>query len=139
MYEYKFTALRVLDGSSILGSIDLGFNVHLQRRVKLAGISCPAPRLDYSIADPKERAEVREKGLKARSRARELVKEGGRQPEGLILQSFHDKDLASGYACGDVKFIYARDLFNYNPHSRPWIGWKSLGAALVQEGLATYV
>ena len=37
---------------------------------------------------------------------------------------------------GDIKYVYARDLYNEHPVNKPWVGWKSINAQLVQEGLA---
>ena len=41
MYEYHATVLRVVDGDTIDLDVDLGFHIHVQQRVRLAGINAP--------------------------------------------------------------------------------------------------
>lgn len=41
MYTYRATVLRVIDGDTLDVTVDLGFRVHHQIRVRLAGINCP--------------------------------------------------------------------------------------------------
>lgn len=41
MYEYNAVVVRVLDGDTIDVSIDLGFNVHINQRVRFLGINTP--------------------------------------------------------------------------------------------------
>jgi len=36
---------------------------------------------------------------------------------------------------GDVKYIYAKDLYNNQPGESPWVGWKSVSSQLLQEDL----
>lgn len=38
MYEYKATLLRVIDGDTVDASIDLGFDIHVKKRIRLQGI-----------------------------------------------------------------------------------------------------
>lgn len=137
MYEYKFKTHRVIDGDTVDGIIDLGFGVLLKERVRLAGINTPEVRLQSSITDPKERAQEKARGLQAKSRLKELLKEGEKQPEGLYIQTFLDKKGKYGRVLGEIKYVYARDLFNMKPGHKPWAGWKSVNAQLLQEGLAT--
>ena len=41
-YEYKFTHTKVIDGDTILGNIDLGFNIVLANQyIRLVGIDTP--------------------------------------------------------------------------------------------------
>jgi micrococcal nuclease len=41
-YEYKFTYTKVIDGDTILGNIDLGFNIVLSNQyIRLVGIDTP--------------------------------------------------------------------------------------------------
>ncbi len=68
MYEYKFKALRVIDGDTVDGIIDLGFNVLLKERVRLYGINAPETRLQRSIKNIKERKLEKTRGLKAKER-----------------------------------------------------------------------
>lgn len=135
MYEYKFKFLRVVDGDTVDGVIDLGFNVSLKERVRLYGINAPETRLQRSIKDVKERQAEKERGLKAKARLKELLTEAEKQPEGLYIETFLDKKGKYGRVLGDIRYVYARDLHNNQPGEKPWVGWKSIGAQLLQEGL----
>ncbi len=44
MYEYKCKLTKVVDGDTVDAMIDLGFNVWIKRRIRLAGINCPEVR-----------------------------------------------------------------------------------------------
>ena len=44
MYEYKVKVNEVIDGDTIDVSIDLGFDIFTNRRIRLAGIDCPESR-----------------------------------------------------------------------------------------------
>ena len=90
MYEYKFRVARVIDGDTVDGIIDLGFGVCLKERIRLAGISAPEIRLQKSIKDLDERTQEKERGLKAKARLKELLKEGAIHPEGLFIKTFFD-------------------------------------------------
>jgi endonuclease YncB( thermonuclease family) len=41
-YIYKATLKRVVDGDTIIAIIDLGCHVLVEKRIRLAGIDCPA-------------------------------------------------------------------------------------------------
>ena len=43
-YRYKAKILRVVDGDTVDVLIDLGFNIHVKERLRLAGIHAPATR-----------------------------------------------------------------------------------------------
>ena len=43
MYDYKFKVTRVVDGGTVEGIIDLGFDTHRKSRVVLRGIELPPP------------------------------------------------------------------------------------------------
>ena len=135
MYEYKFKFLRVVDGDTVDGVIDLGFNVSLKERVRLYGINAPETRLQRSIKDVKERRAEKERGLKAKARLKELLTQAEKQPEGLYIETFLDKKGKYGRVLGDIKYVYAKDLYNSNPNSNPWTGWKSISSQLLEEGL----
>jgi len=135
MYEYKFKVLRVIDGDTVDGIIDLGFNVLLKERVRLYGINAPETRLQRSIKDIKERKLEKTRGLKAKDRLKQILTDAEKQPEGLYIETFLDKKGKYGRVLGDIKYVYARDLHNNQPNEKPWVGWKSIGAQLLQEGL----
>jgi micrococcal nuclease len=44
MYNYNATLIRVVDGDTIDATIDLGFDVHIKKRIRLAGINAPESR-----------------------------------------------------------------------------------------------
>ena len=44
MYTYKAKCTRVVDGDTIDAMIDLGFGVHVKKRIRLAGINAPESR-----------------------------------------------------------------------------------------------
>lgn len=45
MYEYKITRVdKIIDGDTIDVTIDLGFNLNIKQRVRLAGIDAPETR-----------------------------------------------------------------------------------------------
>ena len=136
MYEYKFKFSRVIDGDTVDGVIDVGFGISLKERIRLIGINAPETRLQTSIKDIKERYAEKERGLKAKARLKALLKEGSQQPEGLYIKTFLDKKGKYGRVLGDIKYVYARDLFNMKQGHDPWVGWKSVNTQLVQEGLA---
>ena len=44
MYEYNAKCVRVVDGDTLDAEIDLGFDVKVKRRIRLAGINAPESR-----------------------------------------------------------------------------------------------
>ena len=50
MYEYNFKLLKIVDGDTVDGIIDLGFDVSVKKRVRLVGINAPETCLQRSIA-----------------------------------------------------------------------------------------
>ena len=44
MYRYNAKLIRVVDGDTIDAYIDLGFDVHVKKRIRLAGINAPESR-----------------------------------------------------------------------------------------------
>lgn len=135
MYQYKFKFTKVIDGDTVDGAIDLGFGVTLKERIRLYGIDAPETRLQKSIKDKKQREIEKQRGLAAKIRLKELLISGSRQPEGLLIETFLDKKGKFGRILGDIKYIYARDLHNFNSSSKPWVGYKSICKQLLEEGL----
>ena len=66
MFEYEATLDRVVDGDTIDVLIDLGFNIHTKKRVRIFGINTPESR----TRDKVEKV----KGLAAKARLKELLK-----------------------------------------------------------------
>lgn len=135
MYQYHFAFTRVIDGDTVDGIIDLGFGVSLKERIRLYGINAPETRLQSSIKDKQKRLEEKQKGLVAKKRLIELLKHGSSQPEGLLIETFLDKKGKYGRILGDIKYIYARDLYNNQPNAKPWVGYKSISEQLLEESL----
>lgn len=44
MYEYKVRVNEVIDGDTIDVTIDLGFDIFTNKRIRLAGVDCPESR-----------------------------------------------------------------------------------------------
>ena len=75
-YIYKIFVTRVIDGDTIDAEIDLGFNLKLNKRIRLHGIDTPETR----TRDKKEKAA----GLEAKRRLQEIVES---QQNQLYLKS----------------------------------------------------
>jgi|TARA_Y100000289_G_scaffold62654_1_gene72133 micrococcal nuclease len=135
MYQYSFSFTKVIDGDTVDGVIDLGFGISLKERIRLAGIDAPEIRLQKSIKDKEERAKEKQRGLDAKKRLQELLIYGSKQPEGLLIETFLDKKGKYGRILGDIKYIYARDLYNDKANAKPWIGYKSISQQLLEESL----
>lgn len=135
MYEYRFKLSKVIDGDTVDGIIDLGFGISLKERIRIYGINAPEIRLQSSIKDIKERYAEKDRGLKAKSRLKELLSYGAKQPEGLFINTFLYSKGKYGRILGDIKYIYARDLHNHQPGQKPWVGWKSISQQLLEEKL----
>ena len=69
MYEYQAELTRVVDGDTLDCIIDIGFSIFVKKRVRLHGIDT----FESRTRDLKEKA----KGLAAKARLRELIKENG--------------------------------------------------------------
>ena len=74
MYTYKAKLDRVVDGDTVDANIDLGFDISIHKRIRLAGIDTPETR----TRDKEEKT----KGLASKSRLIELLKDGS-----FILES----------------------------------------------------
>jgi micrococcal nuclease len=69
MYQYKITEIRrIIDGDTVDVTIDLGFNIHLNHRVRLVNIDAP------SIRTLNE--EVKKYGLRAKEKLEEYLNSG---------------------------------------------------------------
>ena len=135
MYEYPFIPVKVINGHTVKGVIDLGFSVKVHKTIELMGVKAPLPRLDPSISDKDERQKAKVRGKEAKERLRLLLKEGLLHPEGLIIETFFEKRQKRTKIMGDIKYIYARDLYNFKEGHKPWIGWKRIGNQLLIEEL----
>ena len=65
MYTYTITLDRVIDGDTIDAMIDLGFDVHVKKRIRFMGINTPESRT--------RDLEEKKRGLAAKDRVKELL------------------------------------------------------------------
>jgi len=65
MYTYNCSLIRVLDGDTVDAMIDLGFDIHIKKRIRLIGIDAPETR----TKDLEEKA----RGVTAKCRLMELL------------------------------------------------------------------
>ena len=73
MYTYKAKLDRVVDGDTIDVNIDLGFDITVHKRVRLAGIDTPESRT--------RDLEEKKRGLAAKYRLTEILDKGSLQVE----------------------------------------------------------
>ena len=97
MYTYKAKCTRVVDGDTIDASIDLGWDITINKRIRLAGINAPESRT--------RDLEEKKLGLAAKERLKELMVNGdfileskevgkyGRVLGNLIIQSDDDSPI----------------------------------------------
>lgn len=74
MYEYKFKLSRVIDGDTVEGTIDLGFDISVKKRIRLLGINAPETRLQRKIVSIADREKEKQLGLLAKAKLKELLK-----------------------------------------------------------------
>jgi micrococcal nuclease len=109
MYEYKARITSIYDGDTVTAEVDLGFNVRVIEKIRLARINTPEIR-----------GEERPQGLISRDRLRQLMLN-----QEVMLHTIKDKKGKYGRYLGEL-FITVLDVtFNVND-------W------LVSEGLAEY-
>lgn len=111
LYCYKASCLRVIDGDTLELMIDLGLNVHVRERVRLAGIDTS------EIYGVKKGSEEYKKGMISKARVEELV-----LGKDLIILTTKDKKGKYGRYVACV-FVDGADV----------------GSTLVKEGLAKEV
>jgi micrococcal nuclease len=112
MYEYKAKVTRVVDGDTVDALIDCGFSVFRKERIRLYGINAPESR----TRDKEEK----KRGLAAKARLKELIKEGKNQ---VIVRTEIDKKGKFGRLLGK--------LYNDNVDQ-----YKTYNEILVDEGHA---
>ena len=78
-YNYDVQVSKVVDGDTVDVMIDLGFNTHIKRRVRMYGINTPETR----TRDLKEK----EKGLAAKARTKELLYDISDKPQVCRIKS----------------------------------------------------
>ena len=110
-YLYKATVVRVVDGDTVDLEIDLGMNVFVKERIRLARINTPET---YGV---KKDSEEYKAGMKAKKRLEELVL--GKE---IALETVKDK-----------KGKYGRYLGELYTNDKDWVCINSL---MINEGLA---
>ena len=109
MYEYKAKVIKVYDADTITVNMDLGFDVHITKSIRLADIDAPEIR-------GKERPE----GLKARDFLRTLILD-----KEVIIKTERDRTGKYGrYICN---VFYEKDDLTIH-----------INDLLVKEGYVTY-
>lgn len=101
MYEYKASLVRVIDGDTVELDIDLGMNVFVREKVRLAGIDTPET---YGV---KKESEEYKLGMAAKVRIHQLLYNAV-----LVIQTTKDKKgkygryivsiIANGQNVGDI-------------------------------------
>jgi len=117
MYQYKAELIRVIDGDTVDAMIDCGFSTFKKERIRLYGINTPETR----TRDLKEK----EKGLAAKARLIELLKEGDNK---FIVETSIDKKGKYGRLLGV--------LYKYPEDASPFSAVGSYNDKLVAEGHA---
>tara|TARA_R100000742_G_C4274846_1_gene95010 strand:+ start:646 stop:1065 length:420 start_codon:yes stop_codon:yes gene_type:complete len=132
MYEYKAKLTRVVDGDTVDAVIDCGFNTFKKERIRLYGINTPECR----TRDKEEKA----KGLAAKARLKELIKEGKNE---FKIKTSIDKKGKFGRLLGELFPMYDRfiSVRASNPDETidliKAIDNRSYNQILVDEGHAT--
>ena len=115
MYEYKAKLIKVVDGDTVDAMIDCGFSVFRKERIRLKGINAPESR----TRDKEEK----KKGLAAKARLQELIKDGKNE---FIVKTSLDK-----------KGKYGRLLGELYQSIAPRSNFPSYNEILLEEGHAT--
>ena len=76
MFEYNLKVTRVVDGDTVDGLIDLGFNTFVKKRIRLYGINAPETRT--------RDAEEKKKGIECKKRLSDIIED---QENEVILKS----------------------------------------------------
>ena len=101
MYEYKATIIKVVDGDTVDALIDLGFDMHTKKRIRLYGINAPESRT--------RNKEEKVKGLAAKDRLKEILKEN----QNIITLKSHGVG-KFGRCLGEL-FVLGNEMFSYEP------------------------
>ena len=106
MYHYKLNVTRVIDGDTVDGQIDLGFNVLSKVRIRLSGIDAPESRT-RNLTEKKYGIEAKEKLLELLTHESDVltVQSHGLGKYGRVLGTLYAGDknineamISEGYA-----------------------------------------
>ena len=111
MFEYNAEVLRIVDGDTLDARIDLGFNVHVNKRIRLMGIDTWESR----TRDQDEKA----KGLAAKFRLIELL-----QAEGNKFKLISHGTGKFGRVLGDIEISVGNvcDILVEEGHAYSYFG-----------------
>lgn len=109
MYEYKFELIRVIDGDTVDGYIDLGFDIKVKKRIRLLGINAPETRLQSKIKDLNERKKEKELGILAKNALRDYLSKGN-----ILVRTKLDKRGKYGRTLGTLFVDKDNKLVNIN-------------------------
>ena len=111
MFEYNAEVLRVVDGDTLDARIDLGFDVHVNKRIRLMGIDTWESR----TRDQEEKA----KGLAAKFRLIELL-----QAEGNKFKLISHGTGKFGRVLGDIEISVGNvcDILVEEGHAYSYFG-----------------
>ena len=102
MYQYKAKLIKVVDGDTVDALIDCGFSTFKKERIRLYGINTPESR----TRDKEEK----KRGLAAKARLKELIKENGNE---FIVETSIDKKGKFGRLLGTL-YAEVDDFESYN-------------------------
>jgi micrococcal nuclease len=120
MYKYRAKLRRVVDGDTVDVTIDLGFSIYYDCRIRLKGINAPESR----TKDLKEKA----KGIAAKERLQELL-----ESDELIIRTHLDETGKYGrvlgkiyigcnpWLSGDMDRVCVNDVMINEGHAVPYI------------------
>lgn len=115
MYEYKIKSLnKVVDGDTVDITVDLGFGVFMDQRIRLNGVNTPESRTKDK--------EEKKKGLAAKS----FVEFQLSSLEDVILKTFKDRPGKYGRILGDF-IIHGKSLVAQiieHGYGKPYSGGK---------------
>ncbi len=90
LYHYRAKVDRVVDGDTIDATLDLGFDIHLNVRIRFAGINAPESRTKDLVE--------KQKGLEAKR----FVEDWLNHCEKVIVQTTLDKKGKFGRVLGNI-------------------------------------
>lgn len=126
MYTYKLNITSIYDGDTLNGVVDLGFNIRMDIKVRLARVNTPELR----TKDPDEKVA----GYAARDWLREFCE---KYKDGLLV-----KTTGKGkYGRWIGELLLSEDDFGYDEYLKYYVpsdGYYNINDILVVEGHAVY-
>ena len=112
MYEYKAIIRRVVDGDTVDVTLDLGFNILYNSRIRLLGINTPESRT--------RDLEEKKRGLAAKERVKELCPVGST----IMVETVKDGRVKFGRILGVLwaNDVSVNELLVEEGHAVPYYG-----------------